>query len=294
MFSVVLLLALSPQASQSAPAKDALALLNEVSQRYADAKSYHIEAVEERTTTSELSRSWQKALMTAIAMSGGRYRYEGRSGAGTAIHISDGMRHWDYLPDQKVYTEQTGTNEDSSTKRTHLPEEITALNAKSVVSVLAHRANVVKSAAFLSDEAISIGAKSTECGVIHYADDDFKVQRRGMNRESTVWIDKSRQVIVKILDREQPLSNRVVNGRIPSAMESTIVYPVMELDPEEPASSFTFVAPDDAKLVEAFSNPFAPGPRLDLIGKPAAELHLKSAEGRITELSSFRGQAGLR
>jgi len=36
-----------PQATPAAPGKDALTLLQEVSQRYADAKSYHLEAVEE-------------------------------------------------------------------------------------------------------------------------------------------------------------------------------------------------------------------------------------------------------
>jgi thiol-disulfide isomerase/thioredoxin/outer membrane lipoprotein-sorting protein len=253
-------------------------------------ESYHIEAVEERTTRSELSRNWQKTFMTAIAMPGGRYRFEGRSRAGTAIYVSDGRHQWDYLPDQKVYTEQAATNEDSSKKRMRLQEEIAALNAKSVVSLLAHRADVLKSAAFLSEEAISIGGKTTDCFVIRYAGEDFKVQHAAITRESTVWIDKSRRVIVKVVDREQPLSDRVVNGRLPSTMESTTVYPVVELDQQEPASWFTFVAPNEARLVEEFSSPYAAGPRLDFIGRPAAELRLKSADGKTTALSSLRGR----
>jgi hypothetical protein len=80
------------------PPKDALALLNEVSQRYADANSYHIEAVEESTSSNELSRHWDKRLLTAIVMPDGRYRYEGRSSAGAAILVSDGTPQWNYIP----------------------------------------------------------------------------------------------------------------------------------------------------------------------------------------------------
>src|SRR5665811_2517668 len=97
MFSLVLLLlALLPPTPQSAPAKDALALLNEVSQRYADAKSYHLEAIEERTSSNELTRHWDKTFLTAIVTADGRYRYEARSGFGSAILVSDAKTDWDY------------------------------------------------------------------------------------------------------------------------------------------------------------------------------------------------------
>ena len=282
---LLLTLAIPPQTQPVAPPKDALALLNEVSQRYADAKSYHIEAVEERTSTNELSRSWQKEFMTAIVMADGRYRYEGHSGVGTVIYVSDGIHAWDYLPDEKVYTERPAANEDK--QRVHVPEEITALNAKSMASVLARRADVLKSATFLPDEAISIAGKNADCYVVR---GDFKVQHAGLSRELTIWIDKSRRVIVKTLEREQPLSTGVVNGHIQSTTESTITYTGVELNRENPASSFTFVAPGDAKLVVAFSSPYASGPRPEWVGRTASELRFKSADGTVITLSSLRGK----
>src|ERR1700722_7708790 len=81
---VVVAVALLMQCRAGAPAKDALALLNQVSQRYADAKAYHIEAIEESTSSNELSRHWDKRLLTAIVTPDGRYRYEGRSSTGAA------------------------------------------------------------------------------------------------------------------------------------------------------------------------------------------------------------------
>jgi hypothetical protein len=76
-FLTMLLLAvpLSQVASPQPAAVDALGLLTELSQRYADAKSYHIEAVEERTSNNELSRSWQKLLLSAVVAPGGCYRH---------------------------------------------------------------------------------------------------------------------------------------------------------------------------------------------------------------------------
>jgi hypothetical protein len=78
-FPMVLVLALRlPQSVPSAPTRDAPSVLNAVSQRYADARSYHFEAVEEQTSSNELSRHWDKTLLTAIVMADGRYRYDAR------------------------------------------------------------------------------------------------------------------------------------------------------------------------------------------------------------------------
>jgi hypothetical protein len=62
---------------------DGLKLLNEIARRYATATtSYHIEAVKEQSfaAVNGLQRSWEKMLLSARAMPGGRYRYEGHTG----------------------------------------------------------------------------------------------------------------------------------------------------------------------------------------------------------------------
>lgn len=64
----------------------------------------------------------------------------------------------------------------------------------------------------------------------------------------------------------------------------------MELDQQEPAISFSFVPPSDAKQIAQFPNAF--GKQFDvqdLTGKPAPDLSLKTSEGKIATLSSFRG-----
>jgi thiol-disulfide isomerase/thioredoxin len=169
-------------------------------------------------------------------------------------------------------------------------EEMPASNAQALISRITHRSEALKSASSLPDETLSSGEKNIDCYVVHYSEHDFKVHRAAIGRSSTIWIDKSRKLIVKILDQEQPLSDLPVNGFMPRSIEETIIYPVVELDQEQPASAFTFIPRNDARLVEAFSNPMTPGPHPELVGKPAADVKLKSADGKLTSLGSYRGK----
>jgi thiol-disulfide isomerase/thioredoxin len=285
-----------PQAAQAAPsaapAKDALALLNEVSQRYTDAKSYHLEAIEEKTESNELSRRWDKRLLTAIVEPDGRYRYEGDSGFGSATLVSDGSTHWDYHPVDHLYTAQPASPNNPDTGQILTAEEVTASNAKSLMNQLAHQADRVKSAAFLPDETITVNGKSVDCYLVHYVNDSL--QRGDIRFEWTVWIDKSRKVIVKTFSRGETYVLTMARGHIPRHTETTVTYSVVELGQPEPASLFSFVAPADAKLVPEFPNDFAKKPEsaaaVDLVGKPAPELQLAASDGKVTPLSSFHGK----
>jgi thiol-disulfide isomerase/thioredoxin/outer membrane lipoprotein-sorting protein len=285
------------QSAQVVSPTDALTLLTEVSQRYADAKSYRIEAVEEETSSSELSRDWHKIFMTAIVMPGGRYRYEGRFVGGEAVLISDGVRQWAYLPQRSAYTQEPVLSKEAEKKRVHQQDELAASNARSIIGRLALLPSKLKSAELMQDEVISIGGKSVACFVVRFADDrdDFKVREPSLSRESTIWIDKSRRIIVKRVERSQPVTTPPASVQIarPAARfttETIVTYPVVELDQQEPATSFTFAPPADAQLVEAFSNPFGSATRPELVGKPAAELQFKSKDGATTTLSSLRGK----
>src|ERR1700736_6589664 len=133
-FSIVPLLALILTISQATPktsqSVDALHLLNDVSQRYANAKSYHIEAAEQDESSSDLYRNWQKTLMTAIVTPGGRYRYEGHSPFGSAILVSDGTTEWDYHVQERLYTEQPASAEVTTSRRVDRLEGLTTAMAK--------------------------------------------------------------------------------------------------------------------------------------------------------------------
>jgi thiol-disulfide isomerase/thioredoxin len=290
MFSVVLLLAFLPQASQSAPAKDALALLNEVSQRYADAKSYHIEAVEERTSRTELTHHWDRMLLTAIVMADGRYHYEGRSGFGQAILISDGSSQWDYHPYDHAYTEQPASSDDPLKGHVIGPQEGPLLTAKSLLFQIAHKVDRGKAAEYLPEERISLNGRSSECYVVRYFDE--RPEHENVKFEVTLWIEKARRVVLKTISRGETYMLTMDGGHIPMSTETITTYPVVEFEQAEPASSFSFVAPADAELLTEFPDHLGRNPEsvADLMGKPAPELQLKSTDGRVTTLSSFHGK----
>src|SRR3984957_7462829 len=280
-----------PHGAQAAPPKDALALLNEVSQRYADAKSYHLEGSKKTTESNDLPRRWDKRLLTATVESDGRYRYEGVSGFGSATLVSDGSTHWDYHPVDHLYTAQPASPNDPAPGQILTAEEVTTSNAKSLMNQLAREADRAKSPAFLPNETITVNGKSVDCYVVHYLDDS---QHSDIRFEWTLWIDKSRKVIAKTFKRGETYVLTMAQGRLPRHSETAVTYPVVELDQKEPASSFSFVAPADAKLVPEFPNSFAkkpePATAVDLVGKPAPELQLAASDGRVIQLSSFRGK----
>ena len=124
-------------------AGDALGLLTEVGQRYADAKSYHIEAVEERTHSNELRHSWNKSLLKAIVAPGGRYRYEGRSDLGTTVLVSDGKTQWDYHVEEHEYT-QSPVPPTADKHRNIVQEEMAAENAKDLADRTVHLAKSIE------------------------------------------------------------------------------------------------------------------------------------------------------
>jgi thiol-disulfide isomerase/thioredoxin/outer membrane lipoprotein-sorting protein len=293
LFPVVLLLALRPIQASNAPVGDALALLIEVSQQYADAKSYHIEAVEERTSSNELQRSWEKTLLTAIVTSGRRYRYEGRSGFGAAVVVSDGVTEWIYHLNDHLYVRQPTPREYPPKGKIIPHEETPTMEAADLASEIAHRAHRLKSAVFLPDETISIDGKDAECYVIRYSERDFRTRENDLKQDTTLWIEKSRKVVLKSVSQTDAYVLTESHAHIPIHDETTVIYPVVELNQDEPASSFTFVAPADARLVPEFSNYFLRTSKRqpsELTGKPAPELRLKSPDGKTTELSSFRGK----
>jgi len=165
-----------------------------------------------------------------------------------------------------------------------------ATSAADLAGNMARRAHRLKSATFLPDETISVDGKTVECYVVHYSEQDWKTRQSDLKDDMTLWIDKSDKVVRKSLSR---MDTYLLPAHVPIHEETTVVYSVVKLDQLEPASAFTFVAPSDARLTAEFPDPFSKRSLIhagDLAGKSAPELQLKSAEGKITSLSSFRPQ----
>ena len=271
--------------AQGAPAtapSSGLALLNSVADRYAQAKSYHIEAIKEQTTSGNLTSSWEKSYMTAIVAPGGKYRYEARSRTGLAIQASDGTFHWDYWVDEQLYTRAPAQ---AATERHAIPEEEFAVfEARRLVNQIGKSVARLRSASLLPDQTVTIEGREIDCSVVRFTQDDMKsVSSPDAKTAQTIWIDKVRQVIVKTETRSDLFTRLASGAHLPLVLESTTIYPVVELDEKQPDSAFVFTPPADAKLVESF--PERP-PHVvtkesaNFVGKPAPDIQLHGPDGK--------------
>ena len=151
----------------------------------------------------------------------------------------------------------------------------------------------LKAATLLPDDTIQLNGRSIDCYVVRYGPDDFTVKPPADNHLiTTLWIDKSRKVVVQTRERGQTYMMVGEHAHIPISKDDVTVYPIVEFDQHEPASTFKFIPPTDAKLIPAFPKSAYETELAasSLVGKPAPELSLKSANGKIVNLSSFHGR----
>lgn len=271
---------------------DALTLLSQVSTQYAAASSYHIEAVQERTMSNDLERSWEKEILTAVVAPNGKYRFEGRSSHGSAIFVSDGETRWDYHLNAHLYTQASAN--DASENWTITMEEMPARQAKDLINTIVMLPSRVKSATLLRDQKIELNGHRIKCHVVHLSGNDFRRKEAEFKTDETIWIDASRNVIVRIRQISDTYSILPLSGaHIPILIDETTSYPVVEFGEQEPPASFTFSPPTDAKLVKAFPEPMmhaAQAHPAALIGKPAPDVQLKGTDGKLASLSAYRGK----
>jgi thiol-disulfide isomerase/thioredoxin len=275
----------APLLSQSAAERNsasAMALLERVSQHYAEAKSYHIEAVEERTESGELRRDWQRTLLKAAEAPGGRLYFDGRGPWGTSLRVADGRTEWIYHVDAQQYTKRTVTEAGSKEHRILGPSDSGFHQAQLLRKNLTNLTALSKSAEWLPDEFLDINSRKILCHVIRL--EIAFPKKPGVDRSSdrTIWIDAAHEMVVKTVQHY-----RYDFGQTFMAEEEAITYSRAELNTAVPDALFTFAPSPEAELVDDFPDPSRPA---DLIGKAVPPLNLKSADGKSVSLASFRGR----
>ena len=289
---LILSLVFLAQGTPATAPSSGLALLNSVADRYAQAKSYHVEAIKEQTTSGNLLRSWQKTFMTCIVAPGAKYRYEAHSGTGSAIQVSNGVFHWDYHVDEQLYTRTPAQAEPA--RHSVSEEEFAVVGARRLVSQIGATAVHLRSASLLPDQTVTIDGRGIDCSVVRFTQDDMKsLSSADAKITQTIWIDKVRRVIVKTETRSDIFTVLPSGAHLPRVLESTTVYPVVELDGAQPESAFIFTPPADAKLVESFPegrSHVVTKEGANFVGKPAPDVYLHGPDGKTIALSSFRGK----
>lgn len=269
-----------------------MTILQQLSQHYADAKSYYMEIERERWYTQELSRSWQKEVVTAAEAPGHRYRFEGSNMAGTAVLASDGKTEWAFLKYGAQYTQKPVSESAPKPKaRMISPEEYAATEAKNLRSTLAKMSGRLKSATRLRDETIRQDGKKIRCYVVRIETKDLKTTAPGGNKvEHRFWIDQRHNILVKDVQHDDTF----VDLSIPLKVDTTTVYKVTRLDQPIADEVFVFHPPVSAKLVEEFADPMkhmrtAGGE--SLLRKAAPQFEIKLPDGSKLTPASVKGKA---
>jgi thiol-disulfide isomerase/thioredoxin len=276
------------QPAPSTPPSEGLALLQQGAQRYADAKSYDIELVEERTSTRQYGHSWNKEVRAAAEAPGDRSYYQGISDNGGAIQVTDGKNVWKYRLEEHRYTIKPYASQNAAQSGFAGMQEMALMNAKYLRRNLADLAKPLKSAECLPDETLTVNGQKIPCRVIRVQSADRKRERPGYLFERTIWIDSGHGTILKTVEHAHSF---MFSGtaRIPMDQETVTSYTKTVLDGAVPDSLFTFTPPSDARLIQDFSDPMESA-GASMTGDPAPALKFKSADGKVVALESFRGK----
>lgn len=268
-------------------AQDGFALLKQACQRYAAAKTYEIKTIEESTTTTALSREWQKTITTAIQGNGDRFRFETQSSSGSSIRVSDGKTETIYHPEDHEYTQHAVSADGPSVGQAIFGVDLVEFHAIRAAKGLAGLADEYIAAQLLPDATMTLDGHPVDCYVVRLSDQDLKkAPKPGRTVEKTVWIDKASMAIRQIVTRERtpnPFSPHVFQD-----IETTDQYPIANLDAQPMDAEFAFNPPQDSIMVQKFRNPFSIG--TDLSGQAAPSVTFKGSDGKAISLAALKGK----
>lgn len=274
--------------AQSAPSpgpSEGLELLKHVAQHYAEAKSYYIESVEENTSSTEYSHSWQRTVLTAAEAPGNRFHYEGHTSGSSAIKAADGKTVWTYRLDEHQYTAKPQPSVVSAQQKAVPMSEGTVWRAEHLIKQWSDLVKTLKSADRLGDATLKVNGHEVRCSVVHLQNSDKKRVQPNWAFDETIWIDKTSETVLRTIIHMDDYLDRV-----PIQEEIITTFATTELNGQVRENLFTFTPPPDARLVADFPDPAKAVGNVNLAGKPAPSLKLRSEDGKVVALDSFRGK----
>ncbi len=277
-------MALAQPAPSTSPS-EGLELLKQVAQHYAEARSYYIELAEENTTSTEYSHSWQKTLLTAAEAPGDRFHFEGHAYGSSAMKVADGKSVWIYRLDEHQYTAKPQPTEVSAQQTAVPMSEGTVWRAEHLIKQWSDLVKTLKSADRLGDAPLMVNGREVRCNVVHVQNSDKKRVQPNWAFDETIWIDKTNETVLRTIVH---LDNYL--DRIPLQEEIITTFTTTELNGHVREDLFSFTPPPDAKLIAEFPDPEKAVGNVNLAGNPAPSLQLRSEDGKVVALDSFRGK----
>ena len=168
--------------------QDGLALLKDVGQQHADAKSCHIEArgkAEFQQRTGGVRRWQKKAVVTprTLPLRGTVWILSGNVCVGQC-HAMDTPREPAFVSPRNRPRGRTRDIASAQVKNAG------AISAQGLVRVLVHWADHLNSAALLPEPTISIDGRDIASYVVHDSEAELKTNKQDIQGDRTLWIAK--------------------------------------------------------------------------------------------------------
>jgi thiol-disulfide isomerase/thioredoxin len=271
---------------------DAFTFLDGVLKRYATAKTYHIELISETQINGDLRKSWEKRSLTAVMLPDKRYRFEGYSGTGGAVQISDGVSEWFYLPQIRQYTKEPAPpSAPGPVPKIPIAGLGSIREAQRVLGRYSNPRSLIRSASYLADDKIEVDGKSVLCTVVQaqgLLPRIAGVEAR-LGETYTFWIDKQKGLIWKETAREKgPIFPDTPHADY--TLDTTTWFKVSEPDAQSAPDELFFFKPTAAvELVKEFA---APRDRMvrEIEGRPVPVVNLLAKDGKMVSLETYRGK----
>ena len=271
------------QAQNSPP--DGLILLRQMSQQYASATSWYIEATEEHTIENEHC-SKSREIKIIGAESGKSYHYESLS-PDPALRVSDRTTTWDFHPDANEYRKQPAPADGYKPGNGSDAAEDEILEAMNLRNDFANLAGLYNAATRMPDEVLHDTGLDIPCYVVQVTTADRKGSKSpGESITNKLWIDRKTGVVWRRAQHRDTVTN-IGSTQIPITIDSVTRYSTVLLIAPIPEALFHFDPPANAKSVVRF-NVHHLGP--DMTGETAPDVQLVAADGASAPLSSYRGK----
>jgi thiol-disulfide isomerase/thioredoxin len=202
------------------------------------------------------------------------------------MKVADGKTVLIYRLDEHRYTAKPQSSGASSRQTAAEGAVAQAEQLRKQWSALVKR---LKSADRLGDATLMVNGYEVRCNVVHLQNSDQKrVPLSDYVFDETIWIDEAHGTVLRTIVHAD---NYLESGaaRIPTEEQTITTFTTTELNGQVRENLFSFTPPRDAKLMQDF-----PDPSKDfgnaLAGEPAPSLKLKSEDGKVVALDSFRGK----
>jgi TonB family protein len=248
--------------------EDPAAILNETASAYRDAANVELEGTKIREQHDEFVDSVTRTPFVLI-LTPDKFRQESKTGAGTAIQVCDGEKHWNYSPQTNKYSSTPGTPNPSILFNT-------AVDLRSLTTGLL-------SAKFLRQESLAAGGAERFCDVIeaHY---ERTHQSRNVNfGDVAFWIDHASHQVWKT--RMPVITELGAPGARTTSIETTL-YSSVRMNQDLPPGTFAFAPPPGATEQDSSTG----DPRQALLGRPAPDFKLRDLDGEDLQLSALKGK----